>query len=290
MMQNRSILVTETDTHGGHKFGLLNPATELWDEDENGEPTHLYHPEPTAMAKLAWKLHEEVTQTAKDVADGSPIHYQQLGDPTHGNVHSEQTIGTRMADQIIIARDNVLPVYELPNLKTVRFIAGTGVHEFGEGSSTLLIAKWLKEKYPDIDTQPVFHGLYLIENLLIDASHHGPGQSKREWLKGNTARYYLKSIIDAHLKSGKRPPDLVLRGHIHQPVNEVITEWIYNQWFESRLVVCPPLSGLTEYARKVTQSAWEIIMGGVIFEIEKRRITDIHFVTKTLDIRTEEKL
>ena len=49
----RSILAFLSDTHGGCKFGLCNPETVLYDEDEQGNMVP-YNPALTATQKFIW--------------------------------------------------------------------------------------------------------------------------------------------------------------------------------------------------------------------------------------------
>ena len=89
---------------------------------------------------------------------------------------------------------------------------------------------------------------------------------------------------------GKTPPHLVLRGHFHSMINEVITRYTMRGWFESRIVVVPPLCGLGDYARKVTRSAHKITEGAALFEIIDNKALSPVFITDTRDIRKKEVL
>lgn len=288
---HRSIVLNLSDTHGGHKTGLLAPDVKLYDETPDGE-TVPWYPAQNAFQRYTWQLYtEKIIPKVADIAGDDPVYVNHLGDQIHGNKHPEQLISTRLADQIEIAVANWGPVFSgLPTLSGVRAVAGTGAHEYGEGSATLLITSALRSRYPAVDIMPLYHGLARIGGASIDYSHHGPGQSSRIWLEGNTARFYLRDIMLRSLRDGHMPPDLVLRGHIHTPISELVSIWSHNRMIESRIVVCPPLTGLSDYARQATRSIYEIIVGATVIEIVRGKIMPPIFITETIDVRTKEIL
>jgi len=130
----------------------------------------------------------------------------------------------------------------------------------------------------------VDHGLLEVSGAFIDYRHHGPGGGIRNWTKGNVARHYLRSLMLDEIVYGRRPPDLVLCGHYHTKVNEVVT--VGNH--ESRLVVMPSMCGLSGYARQVTKSAYIITNGIAFFHVEDGEVSRPIWVEETLDIRTKE--
>jgi hypothetical protein len=283
----RTILLILSDTHGGHKFGLLNPAVTLYDETPDGDLAP-YSPEPTAFQEMLLELlTNRIIPEAVRLAGDDPVLLFHLGDMCHGVKHPEQLVSTRIADQIEIAVANlylVLPA--IPTLKAVRLIAGTGAHELGEGSAAIIVASRLAAEYPALDIRPLIHGLADVNGCLVDYAHHGPGASQRIWLEGNTARFYLRDIMLRDIVAGRRPPDLVLRGHIHVPVNEVICQGEH----ESRLLVCPSMCGLSDFAIKVTRSTSTITVGAALVEVIDGRPSRPILITESFDIRTKEDL
>ncbi len=262
----------------------MNPKVTLYDEKENGDVVP-YSPEPTATQKYLWGLQEHIVNTVKEISKGTEIILFYLGDITHGNHFVSELVSTRQGDQIIIALSNFDPWMELKNLTTIRFAIGTEVHEFGEGSSTHIVAMALSKEYKNKDIKSINHGLYTIGDITIDFSHHGPGASQRIWLEGNTALYYLRDRMMKEIVIGNKPPDLYLRGHVHVPVN-IITAI---RQYESRLVICPSMCMMSGFARKITRSSPEITNGAVVFKISKTNgISKPIFITETLDLRTKE--
>lgn len=284
----RAFLLHLTDTHGGHKLGLLNPETEIFDEAEDGLYRH-YTPKLTAFQEWLW--HDVyipgIDQVAR-VANGAPLAVMHGGDSTHGVRFPEQLITSSLASQITIAVQNLRPLMELSNMRALRMAMGTGVHEFGEGASAQLVTSQLRPVYRGIDIRVLYHGLGEVAGANVDYSHHGPGPGSRTWLRGNVARFYLRDLMFQEILDGRDPPDLVLRGHVHEYVNEAVMIMRQGREVWSRLVVCPSMCGLGDYGRKATHSAYVLRCGMVLFAIENRRVVDVIPLIESVDLRTRE--
>ena len=297
----RTILAAITDKHGGHAMGLINPETVLYrkdyyydEEDDDAYDLVKYNPTLSPGQLRRWRLYENIIERAIDRAKGDPIVLMDLGDQTQGTVYLDDVGNIILADQLVIAKWNLVPWMGIPNVVSVRVVAGTGSHEYGQASAMLVVVEMLKGEFPDKDIIPLYHGLTYIhgrENGAgIDYTHHGPSQSMRKHLEGNNARYYLGSLMQDELMDGNKPPDLVLRGHYHSLINEVRTLYQKRQWWESRLVVVPPLCGFGDFARKITRSAHKVTEGGVVFEIIDDVVSRPDFITETYDIRRKEAI
>lgn len=287
----RAVLLIISDTHCGHKFGLLSPGVTLYDETPYGDYVP-FHPKLTSTQELILDLLTETVIPATNMLAGNdPVVLLHLGDLVHGNKYPDEIISSRIADQIEIGGYCMRYIIDgIPGTKIVRLVAGTGAHEFGEGSAALMVARWLADIYAQkgLDVRPLLHGLSDFYGCRIDYTHHGPAQSKRRWLEGNLARYYLNDIMERELESGRQPADLYLRGHIHTPVNEVVSKWQDNRWVESRILVAPPLCGLSNFARQVMRGIFQVTFGAVLIEIEHGKPQTPYFLTRTIDIRTKE--
>lgn len=286
----RRILAVVSDTHGGHKFGLCNPDVTLYDEDAEGNLTP-YSPQLTAVQGHLWELYLEGIGQVVELAGDDPVTVIHVGDPTHGNKHPEQLMSTRAADQLLIAAANWAPWFEqVRNLGQVRLTVGTGSHEFGEGSASILIADALMREYGEVDIRAVYHGLADIGGVTVDYAHHGPGAGIRSWLHGNNVRYYLRDLMMREVMRGNQPPDLVLRGHVHTRSFERVSVETAEGLYESAILVMPAMCMLTDYARQVTRSVMTVTNGIAIFEILEERLSAPTFVTRTVDVRTKEVL
>jgi len=281
----RVILVAMSDPHGGHKLGLLNPKTVLWDEDGND-----YHPTLNKTQQYLWKVYMTAKEEVVKLAGKDEIVLLSLGDLSQGDKYLSEQISTRMSDQIQMAVWGFEPWVKLPNVKKVRIAKGTGSHSFGEGSTEILVGSILGEKYNKKNIKVLDHGLANIGGLSVDYAHHGPYPGSRNWLQGNVARYYLRSLMQDEINAGEIPPDLVLRGHYHTYIKELLNIQANGLSYESMLCILPSMCMPGNWTRQATRSVSRITNGVIAFEILDGKIYQAHKFTSTLDIRTREKL
>lgn len=282
----RDIILKVSDPHCGFELGLTNPETKL--TDQNGKDRRIS--DLNESQGFLWEAFENGLKEVEKLAGGDPIHAFFMGDITHGNKFVDQQVTTRMSDQVSYAVYAADPVFRLKGIKSCHFAYGTGVHVFGEGSSEILVSEFLKERYPKINTRSLYHGLAYIGKFAIDYSHHGPHPGTRNWLRGNVARLYLQSKMMDDLDNGQRPADLVARGHYHSFVRTWYGMSRGGEWFESWLIIMPPMCFVNDHARKATQSAYRVSPGIVAVEVINGRLHNIFPFTRTLDIRTVEYL
>jgi len=291
-MSRRKIGAIISDLHIGHTLGLCNPDSTV-SSDVDGKlkqiPVNL-----NDFQVYLWGQYLHFVETVKKIAGRDEVFVLCMGDLTQGKQFMRELMSTRMADQITLAVDALAPLLRLPNIRFVRLIKGTGAHVFEEGSSEILVAEKLRSDYPKLDVQPLYHGLLSVGGCEINYTHHGPTGGSRTWLIGNEGRYYLKSLILQNIIQGKKPPQLVLRGHYHICVKETLTGWTIgegdNEEYQSTLLIIPSFCGLDDYARKSSKSPDTITNGGAIVEIVDGSLVSTRFVSKTLNITTYEAL
>jgi hypothetical protein len=280
---NRIILVAESDLHGGSRFGLLNPDTRL--RSPLGKE---YKPTLSDTQEYLWEVREWGKKEVLKFAEKSPIVLLQVGDVNQGMIYD---VDNSLRSQVQIAFMNVQPWLDTKKVVALRVDEGTASHSFGNGSAEQLLVDFVKERYPNVSASVVSHGLSNIGGLKVDHAHHGPHYGIREWTRGNVALYYLRDIMMKDILRGRKPPDLVLRGHFHSVVevfhrlsgkdNKVHRSWLW---------VLPSLCGMNGHALKVTQSEYEIINGIIAFEILDGRLRDTLELTKMLDLREMETI
>jgi hypothetical protein len=285
----RTLLSIFSDPHGGHKLGLCNPETIL--EDDGSGESRFYSPELTVAQDVLWEVYSKGIEEVSHLAKDDEVCVMCLGDETHGNKYVTEQVSTRIADQFIIAEYNFYPwIEKIKNIKAIRIAKGTGAHEFGEGSSSIMVSKLLRNKFPELDIRPVYHGLLKTNGVLIDYAHHRPTTGVRNWLRGNEARYYLRSLMMDEINSGKTPPHIVLRGHYHDYIKEYLSIRTNGHEYESWITIIPSMDFLGDFARQVSKSPFKVTNGIVTYEIIDGRIYDIHYFGCTTDIRTVEEL
>lgn len=281
----RNIVLGISDPHSGFTLGLTNPETTLVDTHGIEKPI----PELSESQKFIWDTYTQGLQKTEELAGGDPIHVVVNGDLTHGNRHISQQVSTRLADQPIIGMWALMPALRLKNVKSGRIVAGTGAHVFGEASSEILATALLRDKFPKVNLRTLYHGVADVEGFVIDYSHHGPHPGIRNWTRGNVARLYLQSAMMTELDSGSIPPNLYVRGHYHAYTKVWHGLSRMGNWYESWLVIMPPLCLPGDWTIQATQSVPRVSVGVVAYEIVNGKLLDVHPFLQTLDLRTYEE-
>lgn len=290
MSDERRIIVFFSDTHGGHRLGLLRPNTALYDEDEAGHRTRFF-PRLTATQEWLWKQYRQDWQDVADLADGDPIAIAHAGDLCQGTKYPSRLVSDVDANQILIATANLMyPLEEIPGTEYMRIISGTASHGFGGGTAPMLVTEQLRSKASGIDVKYSNHSVLNIAGVRLDVAHHGPSPGIRNWTHGNQLRYYVKSLIDDATDDGCNPVDAVVRGHYHQLALELVHKITQNEILRTWGVILPAYCGLSEYSRQATRSAYRIGCGLVAMEIVNGELKQIYAFHRIVDLRTEEEL
>jgi hypothetical protein len=284
-LKKRTIIAVISDTHGGSRLALMNPTVELYHENEEGELIP-YVPTPTKSQEYLWGVYVDNIASVMALAGDDEVIVIHNGDLTMGNKHSNLLVSDRLSDQILIAVANLSPWLECPNVKSMQITMGTAAHNFGEGSGDLLVTQILGFKYPGKSIRAMYHGLFSCRGKRLDVAHHGPGVGSREWLKGNVARFYARDIILGCLANGHPIPDMILRGHVHEFIDEEVPLGVH----KTRMVITPSYSMLGDYATQVTRSKSILQHGCVALDIQLNKPIQVIPLLRTLDIRTQEEL
>jgi len=279
--------VALADFHAGHKLGLCNPQTILWDEGPQGQPA-ARHPTLGPFQEYLWSYNLELIAAVRDFAAGDETAIFYVGDLTHGSRYIEELTAISADDQTQIGYWDLQPWLQLPALRTVRLFQGTCVHTFG-GSSEPIVTRQLRSDFPQIDIKTVAHSKLSIHGVSLDVTHHGPVPGYRQWLEGNAARYYLRDLMLKELSLGQTPPHVVIRAHRHTWIpEERLRLWRQDRTCESVLILLPAMCGLTAHARNVMQSPFILTLGCVALEILDGQVGRILPLVRMLDIRTKE--
>jgi len=280
----RSLVALLSDSHGGHRLGLLNPATVLTSDE--GEP---YHRKLGTTQEYLWDKYTGYIGRAVELAHGDRIIPLHHGDLCHGLKYPDQLINLGMADQLAISVANLMPWVELPNVSQIRLVSGTPAHEFSERGATKLTDMLMKAM--GIDVAFVSHGLLTVDGVEFDVAHRGATAGIRDWTRGNVLRLYARSIVNRSIKElDQAPPRIISRGHVHQFAHETVRDWHKGQRTETDVLIVPPLCGLGEHGRGATQSEFILTTGLLAIEIVDGDVRHIHEWVDRLDLRTEEEL
>lgn len=286
----RRLVAALADMHAGHVLGLLNPETVLVRQlDEHGEYEE-WTPELTSTQRLLWTVYGTHLNRLRELAGKDEIIVFYLGDATHGTKYAQGLIAdVSRSQQRVIAKWNLKPLISLPNVKVARLFTGTAAHVW-PGNAEAKIAWMLRNEHPSKSIQSVHHSRTRVDGVLFDTAHHGPHPGSRDWLHGNVALYYLRDRIYRDRRMGKEPSRVYARGHRHVWVHIPFIDRWQGHDTKHDLTVLPSYSGLTAFARQITQSEPELTVGMCVYEIVDGKLADIHPFIHYEDLRLEETL
>jgi len=290
MLFKRVIIAVRGDTQAGHSGGLLNPETLLPDTeiiDGLVAPT-LRSPELRPIQKTLWKWHTEDLESIKNLANGDPIVWVEMGDLTQGNRFLDDLGITAMSDQWHISRFNCLPLLELPNVKAFYIVRGTGVHVWGEGSTETALVTQLRAEYPEIKVAITSHWLLDMDGFTLDVAHHGPGAGIRNWTRGNVFDLYAKSMMMDDIDLGLAVPGVLLRAHKHEFIYRRPIHQVRGKVWEMPAFITPPYCFIGEHAVQVCQSPSFMGVGMLALEVFNGKLHDFHPFTHFVDLRARE--
>lgn len=285
---SRRLVALVSDTHAGSTVGLLNPDTVLWRENEAGEEES-WNPPLEPIQIWLWGHYAQDIASTMELADGDDVILVHNGDLTWGRKYPSKLVSTREADQIFIALANLAPWGAHPNVRTIRLVHGTDSHAFGEATSDALVCQAIRTRWPERNVAEVRHALLIVDGVGIDCAHHGPTAGGRQWLTGNEARYYAKSLMNDDAILGRTPPRVIVRSHYHTYVRETVRIHGARE-LVTDVIITPAYCGMTEYATQATRSGYLISCGLVVLEIVDGALREIHPFVRSVDLRREEVL
>ena len=293
-MLDRFLLVVLADEHAGSNLALCNPNTVINRSvpvvGEDGS-VHMdieeipveYNP----ILEMVWDKYLEGIEKFIKIADGDPIFILKLGEVCEGTYYANSSMNLHKDEQVQMAVWNMKPWLGVENVKMIRICTGDRPHEFDEGAAAKIVAGRLKNFFPDV--RAVNHGLLDIGGFKIDYAHKGPAPGSRKWLEGNVARYYLTDyMMREQIEFGRKPADLVLRAHYHEPVEERRSLRYRDGMIRSGLLIAPCLKFPDAYAKTVTGNRFSAAIGTTAVEVVKGKLHDFHDNFTVVDTRTWE--
>ena len=203
--RNVSLDIVISDTHVGHKTGLIYP-----DKLEDYKPND--------MQRWLFKVwHDNFLPDVKAIIkDVKPtfIHGLTAGDMGDADFKNRSTqFWTKDINQIKSnANDLLEPFFELCN--AVHCIKGTRSYT-GQNSQ---IDEAIADNFDNVVKQDDYNNAwyrceYELSGVLVDAQHRGKNRSK--WAKENLITALRQEIIVDRSMNNRRIPDVVYRGHFH---------------------------------------------------------------------------
>lgn len=246
------------DIHAGFDKGLMLPGTKF--ENDGIEYERALTP---IQEKLATQFALDIMKS-KEMIEDTPVSIFVDGDLTSGNRFRSELVSTRDDDQLVIAERIILALLCVGDVVSLTFIRGTGVHNFGEGSSEMSMCRMVRALRPGIVTSMVngFDGY--ISGVKFNIAHHGPTPGTKITTQGNSARNYLRTLMLDRLVKQLPVSDIVARAHYHGFAWETLRV-VGNT---SHILILPPYCGMSEHAQKVTRDMGEGEVGVVVILVE----------------------
>lgn len=272
MKTDRIVFAFLSDTHFNHSLGLLAPGTLLPTDPttigDDGKPIqHSYALTP--VQHWLWGNFISDVNNLRSFVGKDRLFVIIAGDVCQGNKHRDELVSQRESDQILMAAYGLKPIMDLPQLEAMYIVKGTDAHDMLAGSLATLVAEQLRLTYPKKPVEVLYHPvLNVVDKFKIDVSHHGPHYGSRAWLKGNELGWYLRDILMTSLMNGETPPDILVRGHVHDYALNIQT--VITKESGSHLcvgMILPPYSVATSFARKVAKSPQHSTTGMIAMEL-----------------------
>lgn len=195
--------------------------------------------------------------------DGRPLIAIFGGDLVDGDHHRTLQLWTQ--DELVQVDASVELLKPIVNLSERSFLLrGTTAHVGQSGRYDSRVAR-------ELGVPSYYHLQLNVSGVLFDLAHHGPSVGKRFWNLGNSARMYARHVAVSHIARKSKPPDVVIRGHVHKSVHETVRD----NGHTTEMIVSPSFQLKSEFAFRVSSEDDLADIGGVVVGVENGRVTDI---------------
>lgn len=182
-----------------------------------------------------------------------------LGDVIEGNHHGSTQLETEIPDQLIMAERLMDEPHNKSDIRVG--IIGTEAHAGPNGAS-----EW--EFYRANNYQYIGEQLSIeVDGKLFDLAHHGRA-SARPW--GSMAAGVATETALSYAQAGLRPPDYVLRGHVHRIDDSGV------RVIGTRAFMCPSWQFRTMFGYRVSTAKMTDI-GGLIFNAGEMDLSRVRY-------------
>ena len=237
---------------------------------------------PTYKQIKLFNLFTEAARHTAEARKGKRLIFIGNGDMFDGKHHATQQIATgNTREQVSVAAWMIryylaIAGFDYESGDRSFILQGTESHD---GDDEDGIAEQIKaEKLPSGDDVADFLQSE-INNRLIWCLHQGAGVGKG-LNKGNALRNWMKNKYIERLEQGKRPPDIVMSGHYHDPWYEALSR-------DGKIVmhglILPPWQLKTRFGYRVAAAEIEKVGNSAIDIRENGEITVYPHLYKTVE-------
>jgi len=249
-----------SDTHTGSSLGLAPPLVYL---DDGG----IYH--ASEAQKHVYDHWQGVWKRTLDLR--LPVVVIDNADTIEGFHHNTAQIwGTDPRKHIDVAVDLRMPYRN----KVERWysLRGTAAHVGASGSGDEAVAKGIGADASN-GSFSHYHLKVEVSNVLIDVSHHGVSAGRRPWVDGNVLRSFGRGIVIDSLSRRERPPDVIVRSHVHVARHETIRDYNYR----CECIITPAFQLASEFVHRVATERDLSDIGATLITVENGKVLDVGF-------------
>jgi hypothetical protein len=250
MPKNPIVLAAVSDIHAGSSVGLCPPVVNL---DDGGT-----YRTSKAQSWL-WECWLDYCGQVEARADklGANICAVVNGDAIEGNHHRTlQVISANETTQMRIAYKSLEPLVNIAD--DLYMMRGTPAHVAKSARLEEKLADDITIIMRESEHAATWWHLQLdVHGILFDIAHHG-SLGRLPWTQANSANRIAAQIIVRAIESKQRPPDVVIRSHLHRYADT-------GQNFNTiRVIATPAWQLITGYVNRLNPGELADI-GGLIF-------------------------
>ena len=238
-----TLIAMHSDFHSGSSVALF-PNRFVQFQHQNHTPT--------PRQKEIWRHFEKCTEYARAFRKGKRLLVIHDGDAIDGNRYGIQSVTLNTGEQAEIHTE-LMDYF----LRKTRFSQKTNDRLFyvsGTESHTGDVENGIGK---DLGAEATPEGLHVFDHLELEINgrllwfvHHGPKRG-RGALEGNALRNYLRDVYWDAKKTDKRPPDMLISGHVHTPLFNTYVIREKDEYRTISGVICPSWQMKTRFAFKV---------------------------------------
>lgn len=250
-----AIVVVVGDLHINSTVALIPPSVQL---DDGG--TH----RQSRAQRWIYRCWQDFWQKV-EALPRSALYVVVNGDTVEGVHHATtQLVSTNLKDQFRMATELLEPVARASD--ALFMVRGTESHTGPASMWEELLAKDLGAVECKAGrTWSWWHLPLSVEGVKLDIAHHPQTHSRRPWTQDSAAARQASITAVEYWENDERPPDAVVRGHVHQ--------WAKGTHKDTWGFFHPAWQLTTAYGTRLGAGRHIEPIGGLVFQCQNGRLS-----------------
>ena len=235
-------LVVLSDLHSGSTKALFPNKLKQF---KHGNHT------PTPDQRDMWKHFESCAKQIREIRKRKRLIIIHDGDALEGSHHgSHQVVTHNPVEQIDIhveLMDYFMREVRFKDEDKLYYVSGTETHT----------NDYEEQCAADLGAEQTAQGNHVYNKLELTVNgftmwnvHHGPGRGKGANV-GNALRNFLKNTYFDCLADGIKPPDMIISGHVHEPLFGAYIAWKGEKYHITYGIISPAWQSKSRFAYRV---------------------------------------